>query len=175
MWVIDNVAALLPLVAVGVNVTVNTQFAPGETALEQPVTEKSTASVPVIDKLDIVSGPVPLLVMVKLPVVVLLGDVLKLNEFEEILNTGTAASAVLLKLTVLGLPVALCIIDSVAVLLPVVLGAKVTVNVHVPPAATELAQPLTVKSDAFAPEIANSETVSGAVPVFVTVIVPVFV
>ena len=77
--------------------------------------------------------------------------------------------------TVLGLPLASWVIDSVADLLPAVVGANVTVNVHVSPAATAPSQTETENSEAFVPEIAKLETVSGPVPVLVTVIVPVFI
>ena len=62
---------------------------------------------------------------------------------------------------------------SVADLLPVVAGANVTVSVHVPPAATALPQPETVKSAASVPEIARLDMVSGELPGLVIVIVPV--
>ena len=91
------------------------------------------------------------------------------------LNNGALTVAVAVKLIELGLPVALCAIDNVAVLLPATVGANVTVNVHVPLAAIALEQPLTVKSLEFVPVMFKLDIVKGPVPVFVTVIVPVFV
>jgi hypothetical protein len=117
---------------------------------------------------------VPVLVTVIVPVFVLLISVDATDKLL-VLKLIAGSVAVLLKLTVLGLPLASCVIDSVADLLPVVVGENVTVSVHVSPAATLPEQPVTLKSAASVPVIAKLDTFRGAVPVFVTVIVPVLV
>ena len=169
----DSDADLLPM-AEGVNVTVNVHVLPAETEPLQPDTAKSAASVPDILKLDIINGAVPVLVIVKFPVVATPAAPDRLKVLLEMLNCGTDV-AVLDKLTVLGLPAASCVIDSVADLLPVVVGANATVSVHVLFAAIALLHPDTVKSAAFVPVIAKLATVNEPVPVLVTVIVPVLV
>ena len=58
-----------------------------------------------------------------------------------------------------------------AVRAPVAPGAKVTLTVQVPPAATGVVQPVAANSDASAPVTVRPVTVSGPVPVLVTVTV----
>ena len=60
-------ADLLVLVD-AVKVTVSMHVPPAATGLSQPETEKSAASVPVIFRLLIVSGPAPEFVIVRFPV-----------------------------------------------------------------------------------------------------------
>ena len=54
----------------------------------------------------------------------------------------------------------------VAFLVPVTEGVKVTLNVAVPPAATEVGTELTTKSEAFAPLETIDEIAITSVPVF---------
>ena len=166
--VIDSVADLLPVVA-GANVTVSVHVPPAATELLQPVTVKSEAFVPEIAKLETVSGAVPVLVTVIVPVLVLFMLVL-VTDNELVLRLIAGASAVLLTLTLLGLPAALCEIASVADLLPLEVGVNVTPMVHVSFTATLLEHPVALNSAALAPENARFVTVNGAVPIFVTVI-----
>jgi len=66
--------------------------------------------------------------------------------------------------------VALSVKAMFAVRLPAVLGVKVTLIVHLLPAASELSQVLvSLKSPALVPVIWMSEMLSAALPVFVTV------
>lgn len=75
------------------------------------------------------------------------------------------------KATVCGLPLELSPMLSVAARLPVAAGAKFTVMMVFPPGVTVMgAGPaLTLKSAAFAPEVAIDEMIRLPVPVFVTV------
>ena len=164
---IDSVADLLPVV-VGANVTVSVHVPPAATALLQPETVKSAASVPEIARLDTVSGELPVFVTVIVPVLLLFILVLA-TDSELVLRLIAGASAVLLTLTLLGLPAALCEIASVADLLPPDVGVNVTPIVHVSFTATLLEHPVALNSAALAPENDRFVTVNGAVPVFVTV------
>ena len=75
------------------------------------------------------------------------------------------------RMTPCGLPAALSAICSVALRAPFAVGANATFTVHVPPAATAAARqvlPVIVKS---VPAIVRLLTVSGALPVLLTVTV----
>ena len=74
------------------------------------------------------------------------------------------------RLTCCGLPPALSVIFRVAERLPLAVGVKVTVNVQLAPAATEVPQLLVcVKSPGFCPVIPTPAMDNGEVPVFVSV------
>ena len=82
------------------------------------------------------------------------------------------ATAVPVRPTVWGLPVALSLIISEAVRVPVAVGVKVTLIVQLEPAATEEPHVLVwAKSALFAPVIARLAIVRVAEPVLVKVIV----
>jgi len=83
-----------------------------------------------------------------------------------------AATPVPFKLTVCGLPVALSVKASVAMRDPIAVGAKLTLRVHLAPAATLEPQVFVCeKSLGSAPPIAMLEMLSEALPVFVSVTV----
>jgi len=76
------------------------------------------------------------------------------------------------RLTVWGLPLALSVIDTEAVRLPLAEGVKVTLIVQFAPAGTELPQLLVwAKSLAFVPVSARLERVKAALPELIRVTV----
>src|SRR5437870_4396548 len=77
-----------------------------------------------------------------------------------------------LRLICCGLPAALSVIETAAVLEPVAVGLNVTLMAQLAPAATVLPQLLVwVKSPPLVPVMPMAEMVSGAVPEFVRVTV----
>jgi len=136
-------AVRLPL-ADGVNVTLIGQLPSAATELPQVLlSEKSLAFVPVTVMLVMLKGALPVLLRVTVcaPLVVPTGWLPKPRLVGERLTTGAVAAVdvpVPERLTVCGLPLALSVMLTEAVRLPLAGGVKVTLIVQWAPAATEL-------------------------------------
>jgi hypothetical protein len=136
-----NVAMRLPF-AIGVKVTFAEQFAPEARLVQSSVCAKSPLSVPVICTLLKVTVAFSKFVTE----IVFTGLVVPTLTVPKSNDAGlrlTAANPDPLRLIVCGLFVALSATFTVAVCAPFVVGAKVTVIVHVPPAATLVPQVFT--------------------------------
>jgi len=171
-------AERLPLV-VGSKVTLIVQLPPAATEVPQVlVCAKSPVLAPVSAMLETLSAAVPLLVRVavSVPLVVLTASLPKAR----LVGERPAATVVPVpeRLRDWGLPVALSVMLTEAVRLPLVVGSKVTLIVQLPPAVTETPQVLvSAKSPGLAPASAMPERLSAAFPLLVrvAVIVPLLV
>jgi len=160
-------APILPTAAEGVKVTAITQFVPGwRAALTQvSVSEKSPLAV----MFEMASGVVPLFVTVTLWGLLEVPTSWTPNARLEVESVTVEVLPV--KFTTWGLPGALSVITTDAFRIPDAVGVKDTVIVQVAPTAKEGPQVVvSVKSLAFAPEMAMLEMVCGVSP-FVTVTV----
>jgi len=171
-------AARFP-VAVGVKVTLIVQCAPAARlkllAGHVLVSAKSPLLAPLRAILEIVNGPVPLFVSVTVwaALAVVINWPAKVRVSGESVTTGTTPVPV--RDTLCGLPVALSVMLTLAVRLPVAVGLKVTLIVQFAPAARValLAGQVFVsaKSPLSVPVTAILAIVSEAVPVLFSVIV----
>jgi hypothetical protein len=161
---------------VGVNVTAITQLAPPATGVEvEQVVLASTAKLALTAKFEIVRGAVPVFITVTLCAVLVVPTTCppKLR-LEGVILIATSVP-VPLRLTVWVLPTVAPLLSvkvSVAVALPVTVGANVTPTAQVPAGAT--AAPVQVfelmaKLAAFVPESATVATFNVAPPELVTV------
>jgi galactitol-specific phosphotransferase system IIB component len=165
-------AVRLPL-AEGVKVTLIVQLPPATTELPQVLLwAKSPALVPVIAKLEILMAPLPLLLRVAVCAALLVPT----DWFpkERLVGERPSSGAVPVpeRLTACGLPMALSVMLTEAVRLPLAEGVKVTLIVQLPPAATELPQVLLwAKSPALVPVIARLEILMAPLPLLLRVAV----
>jgi hypothetical protein len=136
--------------------------------------KKSVALVPLIAMLRIVRVAVPEFLMVIVWALVVVKSTVTANVSEDGARPTPGAVPVPLKAAVCGLPLALSLTLTLADLLPLAVGLKVTLMVHVPFAARVdglNGQLLAcAKSPAFVPAIAILLMVSAALPLFVNVI-----
>ena len=173
MSVIVSVAPRLPT-AVGVNVTFTVVLLPGVTVIVgvPAVKAKSPAFAPVSARavIDKFAVPVFVSVIAVAALVVLTGWLPKLPLAGVIPMPG--AVPVPVSVTLCGLPLALSVIDSEAVRLPVAVGVNVTFTVVLLPGVTVIVgvPAVKAKSPAFAPVSAKAVIDKFAVPVLVSVI-----
>jgi hypothetical protein len=165
-------AVRLPL-ADGVNVTLIGQLPSAATELPQVlVSEKSLAFVPVTVMLVMPKAPLPVLLRVTVcaALVVPTGWLPKPRLVGKRLTTGPVP--VPERLTVCGLPLALSVMLTEAVRLPLADGVNVTLIGQLPPAAAELPQVLvSEKSLAFVPVTVMLVMLKAALPVLLRVTV----
>ena len=137
-------AAVRGPLAEGVNVTPIVQLAPAATELPQvfAISAKSPPSAPAIERLVILNTELPPLVTVIVCAVPVMATGWLPNERLAGERLTTGATPVPERLAVWGLPLALSVMLSEAVRLPLAEGVKVTPIVQLPPLATELPQVL---------------------------------
>jgi hypothetical protein len=155
----------------GVNPTVIVQLLPAASELPQVfVSGKSEALAPVTAMLDIAKAAVPLFVTVTTCVAVLVPTVW-LPKAKRLADSPTVAEVpVPVRLTVWGLPVALSVNITEAVLVPGALGANETLIVHWACGAIEAPHVLVMlKSPAFGPDVSILVNVSVALPTLISV------
>lgn len=161
-----SVALSFPSV-VGVKVTLMVQLFPAAIVSQLLLSAKSPLLEPVIVMLLTVTGPEPVFVTVTVCGGLVVSGRTVPNERDVGETVTLGAVPVPDRLTFCGLPPALSVIASVELLLPVAVGVKVTLMVHLAPAVSELPQLLvSAKSPLLPPVI--------AIPLIVTELPPVF-
>jgi hypothetical protein len=168
--VIVTVPVTLPD-ALGVNVILTVQLAPDAKVAGGTGQVLVWAKVPVTAIPDTVNGPVPVLESVTVWAA-LVNPTFRLVKVKLVGATLAAGTVpVPLMLIVCGLPAASSVIDTAALRAPVAVGAKVTLMVQFPPAATVAPQvPVWAKSPVLAPVIAILAMLRVAPPLLVSVI-----
>ncbi len=166
-------AAVHAPAAESVNITAIVQLAPAATEPPQvSVSAKSLALVPVKARLVILKVALPVLVrmMVCAELVTSSGWLPKARLVDERLITVALLVPVPVRLTVWGLPMALSVMVTDAVRLPLAEGVKVTLIVQLPPAASELPQVVVSgKSPGLVPVTAALVMLKARLPLFVRV------